>query len=57
MPIDIVLDGPPAPEMPGFVEVENGRGKSINCGQWLQRQDGYWVLRISAEDILRHEAQ
>src|SRR3977135_1164738 len=28
-----------------FVEVENGEGKSIRFGQWMQRADGYWVLR------------
>lgn len=57
MPIDIVFDGPPSPEMPRFVEVENGRGRSVNCGEWLQRPDGYWVLRITAEDIRKHEAR
>jgi len=44
--IDIVFDGPPGPEGPRFVEVEDEQGRSIKVGEWLQRPDGYWVLRI-----------
>lgn len=43
--IDIVFDGPPSHDAPRFVEVERD-GKSISIGEWLQRDDGYWVLRI-----------
>jgi hypothetical protein len=46
--VDIVFDGPPGPEAGRFVEVENSKGHSINFGEWLQRPDGYWVLRIPA---------
>jgi hypothetical protein len=52
--IDIVFDGPPGPEAGRFVDVEDASGKSINFGEWLQRPDGYWVLRIAtplAEDL------
>lgn len=50
--IDIVFDGPPGPEAGRFVEVENDKGESIRFGEWLQRPDGYWVLRfISAEAV------
>lgn len=43
--IDIVFSGPPS-EPATFVEVENPAGQSIRVGEWLQRPDGYWVLRI-----------
>jgi hypothetical protein len=29
-----------------FIEVENDQGYSIKAGEWFQRSDGYWVLRI-----------
>jgi hypothetical protein len=44
--VDIVFDGPPNPELPRFMEVEDSRGKSINFGEWVLRPAGYWVLRI-----------
>ena len=44
--IDIVFDGPPGPVCGRFVEVEDQDGKSINAGEWIQRDDGYWVLRF-----------
>lgn len=44
--IDVVFDGPPGPEGGRFVEVEDSTGKSIQAGNWIQRADGYWVLRI-----------
>lgn len=44
-PIDIVFDGPPAPESGRFVEVEQD-GRSISFGEWVKRDDGYWVLRL-----------
>ena len=46
--VDIVFDGPPGPEAGRFVEVESPPGTGINFGEWLQRDDGYWVLRIPA---------
>jgi hypothetical protein len=51
--IDIVFDGPPGPESGRFVEVEDSSGRSIKIGEWLQRNDGYWVLRFNP----MHEAQ
>jgi hypothetical protein len=48
--IDIVFDGPPGAESGRFVEVEDGLGNSISIGEWLQRPDGYWVLRL---DVVR----
>jgi len=49
--IDIVFDGPPG-VMPGrFVEVENTvTGKSVSLGEWIERADGYWVLRLTVSD-------
>lgn len=44
--VDIVFDGPPGPEAGRFVEVENDQGCSISHGEWVNRPDGYWALRI-----------
>jgi len=49
--VDIVFDGPPGPESGRFVEVEDATGKSITFGQWIEREDGRWVLRITAGDF------
>ena len=45
--IDIVFDG----WVGRFVEVEDANGKSIRVGQWIERKDGKWVLRIKREDF------
>lgn len=45
--MDIVFDGPPGPTSGRFVEVEDAAGKSFNAGEWLQRPDGFWVLRLT----------
>ena len=47
MAINIVFDGPPAHEAGRFVEVEDDAGASISVGQWIERPDGHWVLRIT----------
>lgn len=44
--IDVLFDGPPGPESGRFVEVNDPEGKSINAGDWIQREDGLWALRI-----------
>lgn len=44
--IDIVCDGPPEAEAGRFVEVEAPDGSSIRAGEWIKRDDDYWVLRI-----------
>jgi hypothetical protein len=54
--IDIVFDGPPGHESGRFVEVERD-GKSISLGEWQQRSDGYWVLRIPDPEQLSAELQ
>ena len=45
--IDVVFDGPPSHESGRFVEVEDPAGKSISVGQWIDRGNGLWALRIS----------
>jgi len=44
--VDVVFDGPPGPESGRFVEVEDADGKSISVGDWVDRGDGYHVLRL-----------
>lgn len=46
--VDIVFDGPPSHEAPRFVEVESPPGTGIRFGEWVKRDDGYWVLRFVA---------
>lgn len=46
--LHVVFDGPPGPEAGRFVECETPDGRSINAGEWHQRPDGYWELRVSA---------
>jgi hypothetical protein len=46
--LHIVFDGPPGPGSGRFVEVETSDGRSINAGEWRERADGLWELRIAA---------
>jgi hypothetical protein len=55
--MDIVFDGPPGPEAPRFIEVEDESGKGISPGEWLQRADGYWVLRLGSSAGAREQAE
>ena len=45
-PINVIFDGPPAPESGRFIEVETDDGVSINAGEWAEKGDGLWALRI-----------
>ena len=45
--LHIIFDGPPGPEAGRFVEVETPDGYSVNAGEWHERTDGFWELRIS----------
>lgn len=47
--LDVVFDGPPGPEGGRFVEVENRVGRSVKAGEWIERRDGYWVLRLTVK--------
>jgi hypothetical protein len=42
----ILFDGPPGPESGRFVEVEDSTGRSVNAGEWHERDDGLWELVI-----------
>lgn len=44
--IDIVFDGPPSHESGRFIEVNNPAGASISVGEWIEREDGRWMLRV-----------
>lgn len=55
--IDILFDGPPSHESGRFVEVEDSAGRSIRCGEWIHRGEGYWVLRIDSPRALRAEVE
>lgn len=44
--LNFVFDGPPGPEGSRFVEVETPDGRSVNAGEWAERADGFWELRV-----------
>jgi hypothetical protein len=44
----VIFDGPPSPEGPHFIEVDNDEGKSIKVGEWSKRADGLWALVLPA---------
>jgi len=46
--VDIVFDGPPGPMSGRFIEEEDANRCSNKFGEWVRRDDGYWVLRIDA---------
>lgn len=50
--INIIFDGPPGHVTGRFVEVERDDGSSINIGEWIDRGDGYWALRIDHLPVL-----
>ncbi len=45
--IYIVFDGPPSHQSGHIVEVEDDQGRSFNAGQWIDRGNGLWALRIA----------
>jgi hypothetical protein len=47
--IDLAFDGPEGPR-----EVEDEHRRSIKVCEWLQRTDGYWVLRLYRSDLIEH---
>lgn len=49
--VDIVFDGPPSNLPPRFIEVEDGSGRSISFGRWIDRRDGKWALRVPLSPI------
>jgi hypothetical protein len=55
--IDIVFDGPPSHESGRFVEVEDAEGKSISVGEWIDRGNGLWALRLPFDNSRQPAAQ
>lgn len=55
--VDIVFDGPPSHDTGRFVEVEDDSGRSIKFGEWVERSDGYWVLRLDESLLAKQEAR
>lgn len=54
--IDIVFDGPPGPESGRFVETEDADGSGVGVGEWIERADGRWSLRIAVpSDSVRRD--
>lgn len=45
---DIVFDGLPGPDCGRLVALENASRASVRLGEWIERDDGYWCLRIAA---------
>lgn len=43
---DIVFSGPPDHVGPTFIEVEDDQGVSFKLGEWVQRADRSWVIRV-----------
>ena len=46
--IRLVFDAPPGRDMPTLVEIEDENGRSVDCGDWRERADGYWELVLPA---------
>lgn len=49
--VDIVFTaapGGPEDQAAVFIEVEDDQRRSTQYGEWIERDDGYWVLRIPA---------
>lgn len=44
--INVIFDGPPSNKSGRFVETETDDGKGIAIGEWIERPDGLWALRI-----------
>jgi hypothetical protein len=47
--LDIVFDGPPGPDGPRLIEVENADRHGVRVGEWVQRDDGLWALRLRVD--------
>lgn len=50
MTIDVVFDGPPGPVSGRFIEVENMQGAGVKVGEWIERENGTWALRLVVVD-------
>ena len=54
--INVVFDGPPSHESGRFIETEDIAGASVNCGEWIDLEDGCWALRILVANVSRGAA-
>lgn len=55
--LNIVFDGPPAPESGRFIEVEDDFGRGVSAGKWIKRRDGLWSLRITPDDFILEQTK
>lgn len=44
--VDVLFDGPPGPVAGRFVDTVDPDGRSVSGGEWIDRGDGYWALRM-----------
>ena len=44
--VDVVFDGPPSHESGRFVECEGPGEVGTRVGEWIDRENGLWALRI-----------
>lgn len=51
--VDVVFEGAPGPDGLRFVEVETEHGAGVKLGQWLERHNGQWVLRVAIGDVAK----
>lgn len=49
--IDILFDRDPGHEAPRLVDVVDSSGHEIAIGQWVERPDGLWALRIPLVEL------
>lgn len=48
--IRIIFDGPPGAESGRFVEVEDGDGRGVSVGRWVELpDDGWWALELAMD--------
>jgi hypothetical protein len=44
--VNICFDRGPGPWPQQLIDVEDDQGRSVNYGDWLEREDGTWALRV-----------
>ena len=44
--INVVFDRGPGPWPQQLIDVEDDQGRSVTAGEWIERDDGTWALRI-----------
>ncbi len=49
--VDVVFDAPPGAVSGRFVEVEDAEGRSVKAGEWIDRGDGNWALRLPVAPV------